>query len=59
MDPAIVLERKQDGTCLGCAALELSRWGGTRKYVCSQGNQKASTEWTAMRRCRKYESEDV
>lgn len=58
LDPAIVLERKQDETCLGCAALQLSRWGGARKYVCSNGFQKASTEWSAMRRCRKFEAED-
>lgn len=55
LDPAIVLERKQEGTCLGCDLLEISRWSGTRKYVCSKGFQKASTEWSEMRRCRKYE----
>ncbi len=57
LDPAIVLERKQDGTCLGCNLLVLSRWGGTKKYVCSKGNQKASLDWVEMRRCNKYEAE--
>jgi hypothetical protein len=54
MDPCLVLERKQEGTCLGCVLLERSRWSGTTKYVCSTGQQKASTEWTEMRRCKKY-----
>lgn len=54
MDPCLVLERKQEGTCLGCVLLERSRWTGTTKYVCSIGQQKASTEWTEMRRCKKY-----
>jgi hypothetical protein len=58
LDPAIVLERKQDGTCLGCAELVRSQWGGTTKYVCSKGFQKASVQWTEMRKCKKYESED-
>jgi hypothetical protein len=53
-DPALVLERKQEGTCVGCILLERSRWSGTTKYVCSLGQQKASTEWTEMRRCKKY-----
>jgi hypothetical protein len=53
-DPAIVLEEKQDATCLGCEELQISRWSGTRKYVCSIGVQKASTDIYEMRRCKKY-----
>jgi len=53
-DPAIVLEEKQNRTCLGCARLECSRWAGTRKYVCSIGVQKASTDIYEMKRCKKY-----
>lgn len=54
LDPSIVLEIRQEGTCVGCILLERSRWSGTTKYVCSIGKQKASTEWTEMRRCKKY-----
>jgi hypothetical protein len=53
-DPAIVLEEKQSKTCLGCEQLECSRWSGTRKYVCSIGVQKASTDIYGMPRCKKY-----
>lgn len=53
-DPAIVLEEKQNETCLGCEQLQCSRWSGTRKYVCSSGVQKASTDIYEMRRCKKY-----
>ncbi|MDR5757006.1 hypothetical protein [Caballeronia sp. LZ035] len=56
-DPAIVLEQKQAGTCLGCVMLVKSRWGGTTKYVCSKGLQKAALEWVEMRRCKKYEAD--
>ncbi|CAE6811534.1 hypothetical protein R69746_05643 [Paraburkholderia aspalathi] len=53
-DPAIVLEEKQNATCLGCEQLERSRWSGTTKYVCSIGGQKASTDIYEMQRCKKY-----
>ncbi|OUL79881.1 hypothetical protein CA603_32905 [Paraburkholderia hospita] len=53
-DPAIVLEEKQEKTCLGCNQLERSRWSGTTKYVCSIGMQKASTDVYEMPRCKKY-----
>lgn len=53
-DPAIVLEEKQNRTCLGCNQLERSRWSGTTKYVCSIGMQKASTNVYEMPRCKKY-----
>lgn len=53
-DPAIVLEEKQNATCLGCEQLECSRWSGARKYVCSIGVQKASTDIYEMKRCKKY-----
>lgn len=54
LDPCIVLQRKQEETCLGCDRLVTSRWGGTRKFVCSDGVQKASLEIYEMKRCRKY-----
>ncbi|WP_438391096.1 hypothetical protein [Caballeronia sp. DA-9] len=54
MDPSIVLERKQEATCLGCGDLIRSRWGGVTKYLCNKAIQKASTEWIEMRRCKKY-----
>lgn len=53
-DPAIVIEERQEKTCLGCDRLECSRWAGTRKYVCSIGVQKASTDIYEMNRCKKY-----
>jgi hypothetical protein len=53
-DPAMILEIRQNSTCLGCSQLVRSRWTGTTKYVCSIGQQKSSTEWTEMRRCKKY-----
>ncbi|MFP3428753.1 hypothetical protein SB781_03285 [Paraburkholderia sp. SIMBA_061] len=53
-DPAIVLEEKQNQTCLGCEELQTSRWSGRRKYVCSLGVQKASTDIYEMQRCKKY-----
>lgn len=53
-DPAIVLEERQEKTCLGCEQLERSRWSGTTKYVCSIGGQKASTDIYEMQRCKKY-----
>lgn len=53
-DPAIVLEEKQNRTCLGCNQLERSRWSGTTKYVCSIGMQKSSADVYEMPRCKKY-----
>ncbi|MBB5547518.1 hypothetical protein GGD70_007878 [Paraburkholderia fungorum] len=57
-DPAIVLEEKQEGTCLGCERLERSCWSGTAKYVCSRGMQKASLDVYQMIRCNKYHAGD-
>lgn len=54
-DPAIVLEERQAGTCLGCAQLVRSRWGGTTKFICNKAVQKAALSVYDMRRCRKYE----
>lgn len=53
-DPATILEHKQNGTCLGCAQLVVSRWAGTKKYVCNKAVQKASLDVYEMKRCRKY-----
>lgn len=53
-DPAIVLEERQSGTCLGCAELIRSRWGGTTKFICNKAFQKAALSIYEMRRCRKY-----
>lgn len=58
LDPAVVLERKQDGTCLGCVELVISRWSGARKYVCSKGHQRDSIEWIEMHRCKRYKTEE-
>ncbi|MEP9322365.1 hypothetical protein PPMP20_04380 [Paraburkholderia phymatum] len=49
-----MLEEKQSRTCLGCNQLERSWWGGTSKYVCSIGMQKARTDVYEMPRCKKY-----
>lgn len=57
-DPAIVLEEKQEKTCLGCEQLERSRWSGSVKFVCSKGMQKASLQWSEMIRCNKYQAGD-
>jgi hypothetical protein len=59
LDPRIVLERRQDETCLGCAELIRSRWGGTTKYLCNKAVQKASTDPYEMKRCKKYDPENV
>lgn len=53
-DPAIVLEERQSRTCLGCAQLMKSCWGGATKYVCGKGFQKAALSVYDMRRCKKY-----
>lgn len=53
-DPSIVLEEKQNRTCLGCAQLERSRFAGVTKFVCMKGAQKAALDVYEMRRCRKY-----
>ena len=53
-DPAVVLERRQERTCLGCSKLLKDMWGGTAKYVCRIGVQKAALDVYEMRRCRKY-----
>jgi hypothetical protein len=58
-DPAIVLERKQNGTCLGCQSLTEQRYMGTRKFVCCRGKQKASTDIQEMRRCRSYAEKEA
>lgn len=55
LDPEIVMERKQAATCAGCKKLHCSQWSGVRNYVCLVGAQKSSTDWTAMKRCKKYE----
>jgi hypothetical protein len=54
LDPALVLELRQSETCLGCDRLVISRWGGTKKFVCSIGTQKAALHIDDMRRCKKY-----
>lgn len=59
MDPRIVLERRQEQTCLGCSQLIRSRWGGTTKYLCNKAVQKASTDAYEMKRCKKYDPENV
>lgn len=53
-DPAIVLERKQARTCLGCCQLDRHSWAGVTKYVCLLGVQKAALDAYEMRRCKKY-----
>ncbi|WP_321865706.1 hypothetical protein [Paraburkholderia tropica] len=53
-DPAIVLEEKQNRTCLGCAQLERNRFAGVTKFVCLLGVQKAALDVYEMRRCKKY-----
>ncbi len=57
MDPSVVLERKQEGTCLGCTELIRSRWGGDTKFICNKAVQKASLTWEDMKRCKKYQPE--
>ncbi|MPW16922.1 hypothetical protein GCT13_08255 [Paraburkholderia sp. CNPSo 3157] len=52
-----MLEKKQNRTCLGCNQLERSWWGGTSKYVCSIGMQKARTDVYEMPRCKKFNEE--
>jgi hypothetical protein len=56
-DPCVVLEQKQNATCLSCVQLVSSQWGGTRKFVCSTGQQKASIDIYEMRKCRKFTPE--
>jgi hypothetical protein len=53
-DPAIVLERRQERTCLGCVDLISSRWAGVTKFVCNKGVQKAALRIYEMQRCKKY-----
>lgn len=53
-DPAIVLEERQNRTCLGCAQLERNRFAGATKFVCLVGVQKAALDIYEMRRCKKY-----
>lgn len=53
-DPAIVLQRKQELTCAGCASLVVQRYMAVSKFVCRRGKQKASTDMQEMRRCKAY-----
>ncbi|MEX3961041.1 hypothetical protein AB4Y42_02305 [Paraburkholderia sp. EG286B] len=53
-DPAIVLEEKQDLTCLGCEQIKKDTWCGTTKFVCRIGMQKASIDVYEMPRCKKF-----
>jgi hypothetical protein len=53
-DPAIVIEERQERTCLGCVELQRNRWAATTKYVCGTGRQRASTDIYEMRRCKNY-----
>lgn len=53
-DPMIVLEEKQNGTCLGCCQLERNRFAGVTKFVCLLGVQKAALDVYEMPRCKKF-----
>ncbi|TDV04672.1 hypothetical protein [Paraburkholderia caballeronis] len=53
-DPCLVLQRKQERTCAGCALLTVQACLGARKFVCRRGKQKASTDIQEMRRCKAY-----
>lgn len=53
-DPAIVLEEKQNCTCLGCEQIKKETWCGSTKFVCRIGVQKASSDVYEMPRCRKF-----
>lgn len=54
LDPAIVLERRQEASCAGCAYLERDLTPGFRKFTCSEGVQKASQDVLEMPKCRKF-----
>lgn len=53
-DPMIVLEEKQNRTCMGCAQIERNRFAGVTKFVCLLGVQKAALDVYEMPRCKKY-----
>lgn len=53
-DPAIVLEEKQNRTCLGCEQIKKQTWCGSSKYVCQIGVQKSSQDIYEMPRCKKF-----
>jgi hypothetical protein len=53
-DPAIVLEEKQECTCLGCEWIRKETWCGSTKFVCHIGVQKASKDVYEMARCKKF-----
>lgn len=53
-DPAIVLEERQNSTCLGCELIRKETWLGRTKYVCRIAVQKASADVYEMVRCKKF-----
>jgi hypothetical protein len=53
-DPALVLEEKQEGTCLGCEFIKKEKWLGRTKYVCRIAVQKSSADVYEMIRCKKF-----
>ncbi|WP_322069949.1 hypothetical protein [Paraburkholderia bannensis] len=53
-DPAIVLEERQEQTCIGCEQIIKETWCGSTKFVCRIGMLKSSRDVYEMRRCKKF-----